>query len=334
MDSSACSRKFGSKYKKIYLTCIIIALLLLLVPAVVKAEAFRETTSSSPEYINQLRNYRQEVKKEELKEQRQQKEELNEAVITHKVKPGETLNSIARQYDTDMVSLLKINDNIDNPHLLAIGQEIDILTIEGAVHRVKEGDTVDSLAKLYGVEPEEIISFNLLEESSSLPEGEKLVMPGGEFPKEERERESSRLIASRGGIGEASAEGALDYDAPEFRWPVRGEITSYYGWRNGSFHYGIDIASPYGNEVRAAYGGIADFIGYLNGYGQTLVLDHGKGWSTLYAHNKEILVSVGEEVSTGQPVARIGSSGNATGPHLHFEIKKKGEKLDPLKFLK
>jgi len=159
----------------------------------------------------------------------------------------------------------------------------------------------------------------------------QLVIPGGIMPLEERKAVQATLIASRYG-GRSTLPGGAN-ERPLFKWPVKGNITSRFGWRDGSFHYGLDIAVPYGSYIGAAAPGVVDFTGFQKGYGLMLVVNHGGGWSTLYAHNSRLLVEKNEEVTAGQPVALVGASGNATGPHLHLEIAYNGRKLDPLLFL-
>jgi len=120
-----------------------------------------------------------------------------------------------------------------------------------------------------------------------------------------------------------------------FLWPVIGPITSFFGWRDEEFHHGIDIAAEAGSLIRSAWSGTVEFSGWRNGiYGRTVILDHGQGLKTLYAHNEVNLVAPGEYVEAGQIIAKVGSSGRATGPHLHFEVWEKGRPVNPLRFLK
>jgi len=119
-------------------------------------------------------------------------------------------------------------------------------------------------------------------------------------------------------------------------WPVEGIITGQYGkWRgarhhHGHVHVGVDIAAPFGTTVVAPMDGTVAFVGRKNGYGLTLVIDHGDGISTLYAHSSGILVTEGEAVKKGQPVSKIGLSGHSTGPHLHYEVRMEGKPVNPL----
>ncbi len=132
----------------------------------------------------------------------------------------------------------------------------------------------------------------------------------------------------------------LNYQAAlPSRWPLKGPISSFFGnrvspfGRHMEFHDGIDIAAPYGAEVRAAGDGQVTFAGYQPGYGYTVVIDHGYGLSSSYSHNSKMLVEVAEEVVGGQLISRVGSSGRSTGPHLHFGIKLNNKAVDPLNYL-
>ena len=130
----------------------------------------------------------------------------------------------------------------------------------------------------------------------------------------------------------AAAASAMEPDGvlDGFIAPVaEGYISSSFGERNGRRHTGLDIAAPQGSEIMAAADGLATFAGENGGYGNYLVIDHGGGVETRYAHCSEILVKEGDRVGRGEVVALVGSTGNSTGPHLHFEITENGEFLDP-----
>ena len=122
-------------------------------------------------------------------------------------------------------------------------------------------------------------------------------------------------------------------------WPAEGEITSPFGWwvhpifGTQRLHTGIDIGADYGDATRAADGGVVIHSDWMGGYGNAVIIDHGNGISTLYAHNSQLLVSEGQTVAKGQTVARVGSTGYSTGPHLHFEVRQNGTPVNPLNFL-
>lgn len=149
------------------------------------------------------------------------------------------------------------------------------------------------------------------------------------------EAQSERLAAA---IRAAQAPSATPITTPvtgsgALAWPVSGPVTSGFGPRWGRMHEGIDIAVGTGTPVGAAAPGTVIYAGWLGGYGNLVVVDHGGGLSTAYAHNSVLLVGVGQSVSTGTVIARSGNTGNSSGPHVHFEVRVGGRAVDPLGYL-
>ena len=138
-----------------------------------------------------------------------------------------------------------------------------------------------------------------------------------------RSAQSSAIVP--GPTGQASAAG--------FVWPVHGVLTSSFGWRWGRMHEGIDLAVPTGTPVVAAAAGTVIVAGWLGGYGNLVVVDHGNGFSTAYGHNTSVAVGFGQSVAQGQLVAYSGNTGHSTGPHVHFEVRINGSPVDPLGYL-
>ncbi len=137
----------------------------------------------------------------------------------------------------------------------------------------------------------------------------------------------------------AELSSRIDRVGQEYLWPLEGRISSGFGWRNISvagnrFHGGIDIVAPSGTPVRAARGGVVTRAGWVGAYGYLVVLDHGAGWETRYAHLSRIDVRPGERVAQAAVVGLVGSTGASTGPHLHFEVRRDGRALDPLTYLR
>ena len=137
----------------------------------------------------------------------------------------------------------------------------------------------------------------------------------------------------RGAQEQAGSTGSGRPSAAGFVWPCDGVVTSGFGMRWGRMHEGIDIGCAYGAPNRAAAAGTVIYASWMNGYGNLVVLDHGNGLSTAYAHASSLAVSVGQSVAQGQTVSYVGSTGHATGPHLHFEVRVNGVAVDPLQYL-
>jgi murein DD-endopeptidase MepM/ murein hydrolase activator NlpD len=143
----------------------------------------------------------------------------------------------------------------------------------------------------------------------------------------------SAAVAAK--IQAAQAQSASSGAAPSanpggYQWPVSGPVTSPFGWRWGRMHEGIDIAVPSGTPVHAAAAGTVIYAGWMEGYGNFVILDHGGGIATAYGHNTSLAVAVGQTVSQGQVIAYSGSTGHSTGPHVHFEVRVNGSAVDPL----
>jgi murein DD-endopeptidase MepM/ murein hydrolase activator NlpD len=119
-----------------------------------------------------------------------------------------------------------------------------------------------------------------------------------------------------------------------FSYPARGSISSRYGLRWGRTHSGIDIAAAYGSTVRAADGGVVTWVGYEGGYGKLIKIDHGANYVSYYGHLSKYNVKAGQKVFKGEKIGAVGNTGNSTGPHVHFEIRKNGVSTNPLKYLK
>jgi murein DD-endopeptidase MepM/ murein hydrolase activator NlpD len=121
--------------------------------------------------------------------------------------------------------------------------------------------------------------------------------------------------------------------APDWVRPANSPISSTFGPRWGTFHYGIDFAAPYGSAIRAAHAGVVVKAGWYGGYGNIVIIDHGNGVTTRYGHNSKLLVSVGERVRAGQDVALVGSTGDSTGAHCHFEVRIDEVAVNPIPYL-
>jgi len=146
---------------------------------------------------------------------------------------------------------------------------------------------------------------------------------------------AATIRAAQSGAGSTSP-GSTGTGAPSAAgliWPVNGVVVSGFGMRWGRMHEGIDIAASTGTPIRAAASGAVIWSGWRGGYGNCVVIDHGNGLATLYAHASALLVGVGQQVSQGQTVALVGSTGNSSGPHLHFEVRVNGVAVDPLLYL-
>jgi murein DD-endopeptidase MepM/ murein hydrolase activator NlpD len=194
-------------------------------------------------------------------------------------------------------------------------------------HQVRSGDTLFRIGRAYGVPYEEIARANGIRDPSRIEVGQRLLIP-----------KAKKVVAvpppDYGRNARKSRSDARPTDEPGLGWPLRnGIVTSGFGPRWGGFHDGIDIAAPVGAPVRAAADGEVVYSSTLPGYGNVIILRHGRGYATVYAHNRRHLVKDGEKVVRGQLIAEVGRTGRTTGPNLHFEVRKDNVARNPLYFL-
>jgi lipoprotein NlpD len=194
-------------------------------------------------------------------------------------------------------------------------------TQRGIRHPVEPGQSAYRIARAYGIETRKLLEANGIPDPRLLRPGMDLWIPGAtrrvQVPTQEefRVQSLSRLRA-------------------RYPWPVRGRVASGFGGRRKGRHHGIDILAPAGTKVHAPRLGVVLYAGDgMRGYGNVVILDHGEGITTLYAHLKEIRVKSGNTIAEGQVIGTVGRTGNATTHHLHFEVRIDGEAVDPLDVL-
>ena len=267
----------------------------------------------------------------------------SDLIKVYRVKSGDTLVDIARKFGVSMKTVWWAN-NLKAKDELHIGQQLRIPSVNGVVVTVAATDTLESLAAKYGITEARIVELNQLDDPT-LVVGQVLILPGAKGAPLPTPTPTPKPAAKPAARSHATASsrssggsGPAHYTGGRFRWPVvgGGNYVSQY------FHYGhwaLDIAATYGSQVVAAAGGKVIFAGWKsNGGGWQVWISHGSGLYTTYNHMSAITVGDGQGVGRGQQVGRIGQSGNATGPHLHFEvwvgpIWSGGQRVNPLRYL-
>lgn len=243
----------------------------------------------------------------------------SDLITRYKVKSGDTLGAIAHKFGVSMMTLWWAN-KLDSKDDLHIGQVLRIPPVSGLVVTVKDTDTLDSLATKYDVKPARILDLNGLEDTT-LVVGQVLVVPGAKgapipTPKPTPKPQVKHSSGGSSGGGRPSVQ----YTGGQLRWPVVGG-GNYISQYAHAGHMALDIAADYGSPVVAATGGRVVFAGWKNnGGGWQVWISHGGGMYTTYNHMSGLSVGNGQSVGRGQRVGRIGASGWATGPHLHFEV--------------
>lgn len=246
-------------------------------------------------------------------------EKPRDQVITYTVEAGDSLGKIAEKFGISIDTIKWANDMKGDS--LSIGDTLKIPPVTGIVHKVKDGDTIYSISKKYKTDAQKIVNFPFNDfadlDTFALNVGQILIVPDGVMP------EAPAIVIPAppvfaGGTG-------------QFLWPVGGIITQYPVW----YHMALDIANSSAPGVAAADAGVVTLVEYLRyGYGQHVMVSHGDGLATLYAHLSEIYVKVGDQVARGQIIGRMGSTGRSSGIHLHFEVRKNGIAVPPMPFLK
>ncbi len=257
-------------------------------------------------------------------------------VITYVVQPGDTVFGIAEMFGLKPETILWGNyfTLADNPHALAEGQELNILPVDGTYHRWSAGEGLNGVADGYSVTPEDIINWegNNLDietlgdwSNPNIEPGTFLVVPGGSrqyvtwsAPRITRANPGVAKFIGPGACG-TILDGAVGTGA--FIWPSNARFLSGYDYSPSTNHFGIDIDGDLGESMWAADSGVVVYAGWNNfGYGNMVVIDHGNGWQTAYAHMQVIGVSCGQSVFQGTPIGTIGNTGKSSGPHIHFEM--------------
>lgn len=253
-------------------------------------------------------------------------------MVSYEVQAGDTLSTIGEKFGVGVDTIRWANpDKIKTSKtVLKSGDVLDIPPVNGIVHKVKSGETVYSIAKKYDISAQGIVDFPFNDftndETFALAVGQTLVVPEGVMPDVQPWSPTSSLArVLTPDAGSVSATGS-------WIWPASGKITQgYLAW-----HKGIDIANKSGGAILAADSGRIIMAGWLDnaGYGNRVMVDHGNGYQTLYAHLSKISVAMGQSVKRGDVLGQMGSTGRSTGTHLHFEIRTAGGNVNALNYLK
>jgi murein DD-endopeptidase MepM/ murein hydrolase activator NlpD len=233
----------------------------------------------------------------------------------YRIRAGDTLSKIAEACRLNVDTLISYND-IKAARSIPVGMYLKIPNQDGIVYTTKEGDTTQSIANAHGIVPELFLAVNELK-PGVVEAGRTLFLPGALLPN----------------LNLREINGEL------FRWPVRGHISSYFGWRPDpftgvrDFHNAIDIVAPMGTPVLAGMEGRVSACGYHSTLGNYVFVEHHSGFKSIYCHLSRIDVKAGQYLSLGQRLGAVGSTGYSTGSHLHFGVYKWGRAINPLPYL-
>lgn len=269
-------------------------------------------------------------------------------VQRYTVQENDTIIGISEQFNLNPSTILWGNPYTlsDDPHALLAGMEINILPVDGVYYEWHDGDGLNGVSQVYGVTPEDIIDCpaNGLSRETigdysnpNIKAGTWLVIPGGSrafvnwsAPLITRENPAVASIYGPG-FCQAVTDGPLG--SGTFVWPTTDTFISGYNYDEATNHRAIDIAGSIGNPVYAADAGVIVYAGWNDhGYGNVVMVDHGNGWQTLYAHLDSYNVGCGYYVFQGDTIAALGTTGNSSGPHLHYEMRYNGVPVNPNNF--
>lgn len=252
-------------------------------------------------------------------------DKFRDRVIDYEVVGGDTVSTIAGKFGISEESV-RWQNSLNSRSTIKTGQILEILPVTGVIHKVRKGDTVHSISKRYDSSSQGIVDypFNSFvnDETFELAVGQTIMVPDGVMPS----------VSNIARVRQFTPDAGTIVASGSFIWPTAGYISQSHAW----YHKGIDIANKAAPNVLAADSGTVVVAGWpdARGYGNRVLVDHGNGFRTLYAHLSGVFVVPGQTVNRGDAVGRMGSTGRSTGVHLHFEVIRGGSYLNPLNVLR
>ncbi len=269
----------------------------------------------------------------DVDEDGQQTSSQRNETVTYTVQLGDTISSIASRFGVTINTVLWAN-NLSANSIIRPGNDLKILPFSGLLYVVKSGDTLSKIASTYKIEVDDIAKSNNLSANDSLRIGQELILPGATRIVSTPARRVAPAVTTPASTPTTSRPPAsTQVSSDSMLWPTEGRrITQYFSWA----HNGLDIANKVGTPIYAAEAGTVEIAatGWNGGYGNTIVINHGGGKKTRYAHFHTLYVRVGDRVEKGETIGTMGSTGRSTGPHLHFEVVINGTRYNPLNYIK
>ena len=249
-------------------------------------------------------------------------------IVTYEVQLGDTVSGMADKFGVS-TDTIRWQNNLKSIDAIKPGQIVEILPVTGVMHKVKKGETVYSIADKYESNPQAIVDFPFNtftnDETFALAIGQELMVPDGVMPE-------VQLWSPRSYVAQRTPDAGVVTASGQFVWPAGGTLTQRYVW----YHKGIDIANRSAPGIVAADSGTVVMAGWpdRSGYGNRVMIDHGNGFVTLYAHLAKTYVVSGQRVNRGDLIGQMGTTGRSTGIHLHFEIRQNDAAVNPLLYLR
>jgi murein DD-endopeptidase MepM/ murein hydrolase activator NlpD len=246
--------------------------------------------------------------------------EPESGMVYYEVRKGDSLWDLAERFGVRISDLTDAN-SLKEDGILEEGRRLMIPVSAIRHYTVKPGDTLWGIAREFRVDVEALETVNRISAEDALAVDRELIVPEPDRSLIEDEDTDPEVGDYDLGLSDLTV------------WPVTGQVSSEFGQRWGRRHEGLDVAADEGKPIRALESGTVVFAGRRGTYGKTIIINHGHGFRSLYAHASSLEVSPGEYVEQGQTIARVGSTGHSTGPHLHLEILYRGTPLNPERYL-
>lgn len=268
-------------------------------------------------------------------------ERARQDIVKYTVVKGDTIIDIAQKYGLQPKSVFAANyDQLqDDPHNLQPGQQLVILPVDGVYRQWFGGEKISTVANYYQVKPEDIINYppnHLDPNTTEIKTGTMVIIPGGVYQYHSPGQvplgitRTNPASAQVGGSGSCPPVTGGAVGIGSFVYPTGRHYLSGFDYSTKTNHLGIDLAGELGDPIFAADGGVVVYAGANSyGYGNMVMIDHGTGFQTLYAHMSAIFVNCGDNVTQGETIGSVGATGHATGPHLHFEVRTATAVINP-----
>lgn len=253
---------------------------------------------------------------------------------------GDTIFGLSKKYQVPLQDLIKQND-LTPPYQLKAGSKLTIPSSN--YHHVKPGETIYGISRAYNMNINSLVSLNKLESPYNIKPGDKIKVSGKFADSSDSPSKTSYHLS--GSIKKTPEKtpvftektiGKFNLFSGRFVWPVRGEIVSRFGPKQGGlYNDGINIKAREGSDVKSAESGLVAYVGNeLKGYGNLVIIKHDSGWITAYAHLKEMLVNRRQKIAKGQKIGTVGATGNVNTPQLYFGLRKGRDAVNPENYLK
>jgi murein DD-endopeptidase MepM/ murein hydrolase activator NlpD len=196
---------------------------------------------------------------------------------------------------------------------------------QGFYHVVSRGENLWRICKAYGADLQQVAEYNNIQDVAQIKVGQKIFIPGA--------KGARKVDVPTSPLGPAEPTPRIEVYRGKLIWPLRGQLSSQFGVRDGFKHAGVDIVAPLGTPILAAAAGEVAYRGQLRGYGNIIILKHSEEFTTVYAHLKDWLVQEHQSVRQGEAIATVGNTGQSEGAHLHFEVRVRNQPRNPLFYL-